>query len=50
MSDKTNDIADLYKQYLLATYTPAVALLEGHGSKVTDIDGTPSATPARYGQ
>ena len=39
MSDKTNDIADLYKQYLLSTYTPAVALLEGHGSKVTDIDG-----------
>lgn len=38
MSKKTDDIADLYKQYLMPTYAPAVALVSGTGSKVVDID------------
>ncbi len=38
MSKKTNDIADLYSQYLMPTYAPAVALVSGTGSKVVDID------------
>ena len=38
MSKKTDDIADLYKQYLMPTYSPAVALVSGTGSKVVDID------------
>ena len=38
MSKKTDDIADLYKQYLVNAYAPAVALVSGTGSKVVDID------------
>lgn len=39
MSKKhTDDIASLYQQYLMSTYTPAVALLNGSGSRVVDID------------
>ena len=38
MSEKTQDIAALYDQYLMRSYAPAVALLEGHGSRVTDLD------------
>lgn len=38
MSEKTQDIAALYDQYLMRCYAPAVALLEGHGSRVTDLD------------
>ena len=41
MSKKTDDIADLYKQYLMPTYAPAVALVSGTGSKVVDIDSKP---------
>lgn len=35
---KTDDIASLYQQYLMPTYTPEVALLSGTGSRVLDID------------
>ncbi len=38
MSKKTDDIASLYGQYLMHTYSPAVALVNGTGSKVVDID------------
>ncbi len=38
MNKKTDDIATLYKQYLMPTYAPAVALLSGVGSKVLDFD------------
>ncbi len=38
MSKKTDDIAALYDQYLMHTYAPAVALVNGTGSKVVDID------------
>ncbi len=38
MSKKTDDIAALYDQYLMHTYAPAVALVNGVGSKVVDID------------
>lgn len=38
MSKKTDDIAALYQQYLMPTYSPAVALISGTGSKVVDID------------
>lgn len=38
MSNKTDDIAKLYDQYLMPTYSPAVALVSGAGSKVVDID------------
>ena len=38
MSNKTNDIADLFNQYVMPTYAPAVALVSGSGSKVIDMD------------
>ena len=38
MSEKTQDIANLYDLCLMHTYTPAIALIEGHGSKVTGMD------------
>ena len=38
MSEKTKDIANLYDLCLMHTYTPAIAILEGHGSKVTGMD------------
>ncbi|MEG1933945.1 MAG: acetylornithine transaminase [Kiritimatiellia bacterium] len=38
MNSKTNDIADLFNQYVMPTYAPTVALIQGSGSKVTGID------------
>lgn len=38
MSNKTNDIATLFNQYVMPTYAPAVALVSGSGSKVIDMD------------
>jgi len=38
MSNKTEDIAALYKQYEMPVYSPSVALVSGSGSKVVDID------------
>ncbi len=39
MSNKTKDVADLFNTYIMGTYTPSVALVSGHGSKVRDVDG-----------
>lgn len=39
MSNKNQDIADLYNMYLMDTYAPSVALVEGKGSRVRDIGG-----------
>ena len=36
---KTADIAELYKQYVMPTYAPTVALSKGKGSKVFGADG-----------
>ena len=38
MSETTQNIADLYDRYVMPTYSPAVALVSGKGSRVTDID------------
>ncbi len=38
MSKKTDDIAALYDQYLMQSYAPTVALVNGTGSKVVDIN------------
>ncbi|HSR87833.1 MAG TPA: aminotransferase class III-fold pyridoxal phosphate-dependent enzyme, partial [Pontiella sp.] len=36
---KTNEIAELQKQYLMSTYAPEIALVEGAGTTVWDADG-----------
>ncbi len=35
----TNEIAELQKQYLMSTYAPGIALVEGAGAHVWDTDG-----------
>jgi len=35
---KSTDIAALFDQYVMHTYTPSVTLVRGHGSKVWDAD------------
>lgn len=36
---KTEEIRELYKQYVMGTYAPQTALVKGRGSKVWDADG-----------
>lgn len=38
MSKKTEAVAARYQQYLMPTYSPAVALVSGSGSRVVDVD------------
>ena len=35
----TNEIAEMQKQYLMSTYAPGIALVEGAGASVWDADG-----------
>ncbi len=36
---KSTDIAELFNQYVMPTYSPAVTVTSGHGCKVRDADG-----------
>lgn len=36
---KSTDIAELFNQYVMHTYSPTVTLTSGHGCKVRDADG-----------
>ncbi len=39
MTTRTEDIVNLYQQYVMPTYAPALVLTRGRGTKVWDADG-----------
>ena len=39
MSNKTQEILELYKSKVMPTYTPSVVLASGKGVTVRDVDG-----------
>jgi acetylornithine/succinyldiaminopimelate/putrescine aminotransferase len=39
MSNKTNELLELYKKNMMPTYAPQVALASGKGVTVRDVDG-----------
>ena len=41
MSNKTQEILDIYKASLMPTYAPSVVLASGKGVTVRDVDNRP---------
>ena len=37
---KSEEIAEIYKQYMMPTYAPSVVLEKAKGSRVYGVDGT----------